>query len=70
MEDLTASRFFVHSHLDSFPVKCGTVSDEHSERFHQDISVIEKRYKGKSTATRLDDYWWTMKRYASEIQCR
>jgi hypothetical protein len=69
MEVLTTSRFFLHSHLDSFPVKCGTISDEHGERFQQHISVIEKRYKGKWSATRLD-YWWTMKRDAPEIQYR
>jgi hypothetical protein len=33
---------FLHSHLDSFPVSCGAVSDEYGERFHQDISEMEK----------------------------
>jgi hypothetical protein len=28
---------FLHSHLDSFPVNCGAVSDEHGEPFHQDV---------------------------------
>ncbi|CAL1537591.1 unnamed protein product, partial [Lymnaea stagnalis] len=31
---------FLHSHLDflpDFPGKCGMVSDEHGERFHQDL---------------------------------
>jgi hypothetical protein len=57
VEDLTTSRFLLHLHLDSFPVKCGTVSDKHGEHFHQDITVIGKRYKGKWSATSLDDYW-------------
>jgi len=30
---------FLHSQLDSLPVNCGAISDKHSERFHQDVSV-------------------------------
>ncbi|GBP95423.1 hypothetical protein EVAR_67427_1 [Eumeta japonica] len=30
-----------------FPANLGAVSDEHGERFHQDILHIEKRYNGK-----------------------
>ncbi|UYV84654.1 hypothetical protein LAZ67_X002984 [Cordylochernes scorpioides] len=37
---------FLHSHLDFFPDNLGTVSEEHGERFHQDISSMEKRYQG------------------------
>jgi len=29
-----------------FPDNIGEVSDEHGERFHQDIMVIEKQYEG------------------------
>ncbi|UYV66554.1 hypothetical protein LAZ67_4002056 [Cordylochernes scorpioides] len=36
---------FLHSHLDIFPENLGAVSDEHGERFHQDISSMEKRYQ-------------------------
>ncbi|UYV84383.1 hypothetical protein LAZ67_X001983 [Cordylochernes scorpioides] len=36
---------FLHSHLDFFPNNLGAVSDEHGERFHQDISSMEKRYQ-------------------------
>ncbi|UYV78520.1 hypothetical protein LAZ67_16001878 [Cordylochernes scorpioides] len=35
---------FLHSHLDLFPDNIGAVSDELGERFHQDISSMEKRY--------------------------
>ncbi|UYV81970.1 hypothetical protein LAZ67_21000259 [Cordylochernes scorpioides] len=38
---------FLHSHLDFFPDNLGAVSDEHGERFYQDISSMEKRYQGK-----------------------
>ena len=33
---------FLHSHLDFFPPNLGDVSDEHGERFHQDIATMEK----------------------------
>jgi hypothetical protein len=59
---------FLHSNLDSFPVNCVAVSDEHSERFHQDIPAMENRYKGKWSAAILADYCWTAKRNAAEIQ--
>ncbi|UYV65187.1 hypothetical protein LAZ67_3003503 [Cordylochernes scorpioides] len=36
---------FLHSHIDFFPDNLGAVSDEHGERFHQDISSMEKRYQ-------------------------
>ncbi|UYV66602.1 hypothetical protein LAZ67_4002268 [Cordylochernes scorpioides] len=39
---------FLHSHLDFFPDNLGAVSDEYCERFHQDISSMEKRYQGKT----------------------
>jgi len=32
------------------------VSDEHGERFHQDIATMEKRYQGKWYTTMLADY--------------
>jgi polyhydroxyalkanoate synthesis regulator phasin len=38
---------FLELHLDFFPENLGEVSDEHGERFHQDIMAMEKRYQGK-----------------------
>ena len=38
---------FLHSHLPFFYENSGAVADEHGERFHQNIAVIEKRFKGK-----------------------
>ena len=35
---------FLESHLDFLPENLGEVSDEHGERFHQDITAMEKRY--------------------------
>lgn len=50
------------SHLDFFPENLGAVSDEHGERFHQDISVMESRYQGRWSAVMLADYCWTLQR--------
>jgi hypothetical protein len=38
---------FLFSHPDFFPLNCGDVSDEHVERFHHDILLMEHRYRGK-----------------------
>jgi len=56
---------FLESHLDFFPENLGEVSDEHGERFHQDILAMEKQYQGKWTSSMLTDYW-TLKRNVSE----
>ncbi|UYV78169.1 hypothetical protein LAZ67_16000358 [Cordylochernes scorpioides] len=37
---------FLHSHLDFFPDNLGAVSDEHGERFHQDISSNGTKVNG------------------------
>ncbi|UYV82386.1 hypothetical protein LAZ67_21001904 [Cordylochernes scorpioides] len=41
---------FLHSHLDFLPDNLGAVSDEHGERFHQDISSMEKRNQGSQVS--------------------
>ena len=51
---------FLHSHSDLFPGKLKSVSDEHGERFHQDIATIEKRYQGKWSTSSLADYCWSL----------
>ena len=51
---------FFHSHLDFFPSNLGDVSDEHGERFHQDINPIEKRYQGKFSPNMMGDYCWSL----------
>lgn len=42
----------LYDHLDYFPNNLGDFSDEHGERFHKDIALIEQRFKRKNT-------WWT-----------
>ena len=59
---------FLDSHLDFFNKNMSDVSDEHGERFHQDISVIENRYKGKWSVSMLADYCWSIQRDDSETQ--
>ena len=53
---------FLHSHLEFFPDNLGAVSDEHGERFHQDIAVVETHYKGKSNANMMGDYCWFLQK--------
>lgn len=51
---------FLNSHLDFFEKQLATESDEHGERFHQDIIEMEKRYRGKKLDHMLADFcWWT-----------
>jgi hypothetical protein len=38
---------FLELHMDFFPENLGEVSDEHGERFHQEIMHMEKWYQGK-----------------------
>jgi hypothetical protein len=61
---------FLDSHLDFFPDNLGAVSDEHGERFHQDISVMEKRYQGQWNARMVADYCWTLKRDVKDAKYR
>ena len=65
--NLSLKTHFLHSHLDSFQINCGAVSDKHGECFHQDISVMEVTYMGKWGAAILADYCWTMKNDAPDI---
>ncbi len=57
---------FLHSHLSFFPENCGAVSDEHGERFHQQIAQMEKRYAGKWNPSMLADYCSTLIRETPE----
>ena len=49
---------FLPSHLDFLPENLRAVSDEHRERFHQDITQFEKRFSGKWNASMLTEYCW------------
>ena len=53
---------FLDFHLDFSPEDLGTVSNEHGERFHQDISTMEKQYQGQWIPSMLADYCWKFRR--------
>ena len=43
-----------------FRPNLGDVSEEHDERFHQDIQAMEKKYQGRWDAAMMDDYFWCL----------
>ena len=53
---------YLFSHLDRFPANLGDLSEEHGERFHQDIKVMEERYQGRWDAHMMADYCWSLQR--------
>lgn len=61
---------FLHSHLDFFPPNLGDVSDEHGERFHQDISAMESRYQGRCNPNMMGDYCWFLQRSTTDSHRR
>ena len=62
---------FLESHLDFFPENLGEVSDEHGERFRQDILTMEKRTKASGPQVRmLADSCWTLKRDVPDAKYR
>lgn len=66
--NMSLKMHFLDSHLDFFPENLGAVSDEHGERFHQEISAMEKRYQGRWSPRMLADYCWTIKRDQPEAK--
>ena len=53
---------YLFSHLSWFPENLGSMSDEHRERFHQDLTEMETRYHGSWDAVMMADCCWTLKR--------
>jgi len=54
--------------LDFFLENFGAVSDEHEERYHQDISSMEKRYQEKWNCAMLADCCWTLAMAAPTVE--
>lgn len=52
----------LHAHLDEFKENMGDYSEEQGERFHQDISSFEERYKGQYSESMMGDYIWNLMR--------
>ena len=59
---------FLHSHLNFFPPNLGAVSDEHGERFHQDITKMESNYQGKWNPGMMGDFCWMLLRDIPEAK--
>ena len=55
---MTLKLNYLHSLLECFRPNLGDVSEEHGERFHQDIEAIEKTYQGCWDAAMMGDYIW------------
>lgn len=49
---------YLHQHLDFFRDNLGKISDEHGERFHQQIKKFEERFQGKKIENMLAEYIW------------
>lgn len=49
---------YLQQHSDFFRENLGKISDEHGERFHQQIKQIEERFKGKPIENMLAEYIW------------
>ena len=58
----TRKMHYLFSHMDRFPEKLGSMSDEQGERFHQDLKEMETRYQGRCDAVMMADYSWNLKR--------
>lgn len=61
---------FLHSHLDFFPKNLGDESDEHGERFHQQMKVMERRYQGFWDEAMMGDYCWFLTRETKTVHKR
>ena len=61
---------FLYSHLDFFSPDMGKISNEHGERFHQELKVIENRYQGRITKKMLADYCWFLQRESETMYKR
>ena len=53
---------FLWPDLDYFSKKCGDLSEEQSEYFHQDIRLMEECYQDQLDVNFLVDYCWCLKR--------
>lgn len=56
--NMTPKIHYLHQHLDFFKDDLGKISDEHGERFHQQIKVFEERFQGKPIENMLAEYVW------------
>lgn len=55
---MSVKMHYLFSHIDFFRPNLGAVSEEHGERFHQDIHCMERRYQGRWDCAMMGDYVW------------
>ena len=60
---------FLPSHLNLFSQNLGAVSDEHGERFNQDITKMESNYQDKWNPRMMGDFCWMLLRDIPEAKC-
>lgn len=60
---------FIDSHIHFVPEYLGAVSNEHGERFHQNISTMETRDQGKWNPSVLAVDCWALRRDVSQAKC-
>ncbi|GBM19063.1 hypothetical protein AVEN_236892-1 [Araneus ventricosus] len=60
--------YFLNSYLDFFLQNCGEFSDEHGERFHQDVMAMEQRLQGELSSAMLGGYCWTLLMDTSQVK--
>ena len=49
--------YLLHANLVYFSQNLGDMSEEHNERFHQDIKSMETRYQGRWDISIMSDCW-------------
>lgn len=68
--NMSTKLHFLHNHLNDFAENCGDYSDQHGEKFHQDIKRMEKRYGGKDLRKMLADHCWTLIRESDNYETK
>lgn len=58
---------YLQQHLDFFRENLGKISDEHGERFHQQIKKFEERFQGKKIENMLAEYLWNSYQEEEEL---
>ena len=60
----------LHSYLGFFLENMSDVSEEHGERFHQDIAKMESRYQGRWDSGIMGDYIRSLARKDESMHSR
>lgn len=65
--NISLTMHFLRSYMSFFQENARDGSDEHAERFHQDIVSMEKKYEVNWSSAPLADFCWNLKPYAPEM---